>query len=98
MHIVVLYLVFNTTKNGTYHIMQAIFAGLLILTCFIPRLVTKYYAFLATIILFSIMSLASVAVCAVLIQKYPCLTQLPHLHQLLRNPPQLLPGEQPVQV
>jgi len=65
-----LYTLFNTTNNTLYHAIEAVLSGLIFAVCFVPRLSSKHYALLLTLISFMLLAVAAAATLAFLVQKY----------------------------
>lgn len=70
MHFTLLYTVFGQTKNSTYDIIQTVLSSLIILVCFVPRVMNKYYFLLFTLLTFVVIALASAAVMVIILIKY----------------------------
>ena len=70
VRIIILYTLFSATNNTIYHAIEAALSGLIFAICFVPRLSNKHYALLLTFICFMLLTLATAATLALLIQKY----------------------------
>ena len=84
IHFTLLFTIFGQTNNATYDIIQTMLSSSIILVCFVPRVMNKYYSFLFTLLVVIFITLASASLSTILIIKYTFLTQREHLSELLR--------------
>lgn len=69
LHFTLLFTIFGQTNNATYDIIQTILSSSIILVCFVPRIMNKYYSFLFTLLVVIVITLASAALSTILIIK-----------------------------